>query len=106
MGGEIMRMILKFNKKQRYLALVFGRKALRPEHALHAALARPLLTRHERNSRAGFGDLSLQLGVLPIPIDDYPQNEKTRFDDLERIRQHFKFIRCEPSQRERLLQQY
>jgi hypothetical protein len=32
--------------------------------------------------------LALQLGVLPIPIDDYPQNEKTRFDHLERIRQH------------------
>lgn len=48
--------------------------------------------------------LSLQLGVLPIPIDDYPQNEKTRFDHLERIRQHLKFIRCDASQRERLLQ--
>jgi hypothetical protein len=35
-------------------------------------------------------NLSLQLGVLPIPIDDYPQNEKTRFDHLERIRQHLK----------------
>ena len=23
-----------------------------------------------------------------IPIDDYPQNEKTRFDHLERIRRH------------------
>ena len=23
-----------------------------------------------------------------IPIDDYPQNEKTRFDHFERIRQH------------------
>jgi hypothetical protein len=49
-------------------------------------------------------NLSLQLGVLPIPIDDYPQNEKTRFDHLERIRQHLKFIRCDASQRERLLQ--
>ena len=47
--------------------------------------------------------LSLQLGVLPIPIDDYPQNEKTRFDHLERIRQHLKFSRCDASQRERLL---
>ena len=49
-------------------------------------------------------NLSLQLGVLPIPIDDYPQNEKTRFDHLERIRQHLKFIHCDASQRERLLQ--
>ena len=49
-------------------------------------------------------NLSLQLGVLTIPIDDYPQNEKTRFDHLERIRQHLKFIRCDASQRERLLQ--
>jgi Domain of unknown function (DUF4158) len=48
--------------------------------------------------------LSLQLGVLPIPIDDYPQNEKTRFDHLERICQHLKFSRCDESQREQLLQ--
>ena len=48
--------------------------------------------------------LSLQLGVLPIPIDDYPQNEKTRFDHLERIRRHLQFSRCAASQRERLLQ--
>ena len=44
--------------------------------------------------------LSLQLGVLPMPIDDYPQNEITRFDHLERIRQHLKFSRCDASQRE------
>jgi hypothetical protein len=49
-------------------------------------------------------NLSIQLGVLPIPIGDYPQNEKTRFDHLERIRQHLKFSRCDASQREQLLQ--
>jgi len=40
---------------------------------------------------------------LPIPIDDYPQNEKTRFNHLERIRQHLGFVRCDAPQRERLL---
>ena len=29
-----------------------------------------------------------QLALLPIPPDSYPQNEKTRFEHLERIRQH------------------
>ena len=29
-----------------------------------------------------------QLGLLPMPIDAYPQNEKTRWEHLERIRQH------------------
>jgi TnpA family transposase len=47
--------------------------------------------------------LGSQLGLLPIPIDDYPQNEKTRFDHLERIRQHLGFVRCDAPQRERLL---
>ncbi|HYI97098.1 MAG TPA: DUF4158 domain-containing protein [Bryobacteraceae bacterium] len=47
--------------------------------------------------------LGSQLGLLPIQIDDYPQNEKTRFDHLERIRQHLGFVRCDAPQRERLL---
>ena len=61
--------------------------------ALHAAVARPLLTRTREIPEPVLETLSLQLGVLPIPIDDYPQNEKTRFDqgkyhfDLERMRQ-------------------
>ena len=44
-----------------------------------------------------------QLGLLPISLDDYPQNEKTRFEHLERIREHLGFIRCDAPQRERLL---
>ncbi len=44
-----------------------------------------------------------QLGLLPISLDDYPQNEKTRFEHLERIRQHLGFVRCDAPQRERLL---
>ncbi len=44
-----------------------------------------------------------QLGLLPIPIDAYPQNEKTRGEHLERIRQYLGFVRCDAPQRERLL---
>jgi hypothetical protein len=44
-----------------------------------------------------------QLGLLPISLVDYPQNEKTRFEHLERIRQHLGFVRCDAPQRERLL---
>lgn len=47
--------------------------------------------------------LASQLGVLPISIDNYPQNEKTRFEHFERLRQHLKFIRCDADQRARLL---
>ena len=36
-----------------------------------------------------------QLGLLAIPIEDYPQNEKTRWEHLERIRQHLGFSRCD-----------
>jgi TnpA family transposase len=32
-----------------------------------------------------------QLGLLPIAPDNFPQNEKTRFEHLERIRQHLGF---------------
>jgi hypothetical protein len=44
-----------------------------------------------------------QLGLLPIAPDNYPQNEKTRFEHLERNRQHLGFVRCDAPQRERLL---
>ena len=44
-----------------------------------------------------------QLGLLPLSIDAYPQNEKTRWDHLERIRQYLGFVRCDAPQRERLL---
>jgi hypothetical protein len=44
-----------------------------------------------------------QLGLLPISLESYPQNEKTRFEHLERIRQHLEFVRCDASQRDRLL---
>jgi hypothetical protein len=44
-----------------------------------------------------------QVGLLPISLDSYPQNEKTRFEHLERIRKHLRFVRCEAPQRERLL---
>lgn len=44
-----------------------------------------------------------QLGLLPISLDAYPQNEKTRFEHLDRIRQHLGFVRCDAPQRERLL---
>ena len=47
--------------------------------------------------------LARQLGLLPMPIDDYPQNEKTRWEHLERIRQHLQFRRCDDLQRQRLL---
>jgi Domain of unknown function (DUF4158) len=39
--------------------------------------------------------LARQLGLLPMPIDDYPQHEKTRWEHLERIRQHLHFRRCD-----------
>jgi Domain of unknown function (DUF4158) len=44
--------------------------------------------------------IASQLGVLPMPIEGYPQNEKTRFEHLERIRQHLKFARCGALQRQ------
>jgi hypothetical protein len=44
-----------------------------------------------------------QLGLLPLSIDAYPQNEKTRWEHLERIRQYLGFVRCDAPQRERLL---
>jgi hypothetical protein len=47
--------------------------------------------------------IASQTGVLPLPIDSYPQNEKTRFEHLERIRRHLGFVRCDATQRDRLL---
>jgi hypothetical protein len=44
-----------------------------------------------------------QLGLLPISLESYPQNEKTRFEHSERIRQHLAFVRCDAPQRDRLL---
>jgi TnpA family transposase len=44
-----------------------------------------------------------QLGLLPMGIDEYPQNEKTRFEHLERIRQFLNFTQCGPAERERVL---
>ncbi len=44
-----------------------------------------------------------QLGLLPISITDYPRNEKTRFEHLDRIREHLGFARCDEPQRQRLL---
>ncbi len=47
--------------------------------------------------------LAPQLGLLPMPLTDYPQDDKTRAAHLERIRQHLGFVRCDPAQRQRLL---
>jgi hypothetical protein len=47
--------------------------------------------------------IAAQMGVLPLSIDSYPQNEKTRFEHLERIRRHLGFVRCHSAQRDRLL---
>ena len=47
--------------------------------------------------------IASQTGVLPLSIDGYPQNEKTRFEHLERIRRHLGFVRCDFAQRDRLL---
>jgi TnpA family transposase len=47
--------------------------------------------------------IASQTGVLPLPIDGYPQNEKTRFEHLERVRRYLGFIRCDAVQRDRLL---
>jgi hypothetical protein len=47
--------------------------------------------------------LARQLGLLAMSIDDYPQNEKTRWEHLERIRQHLRFQQCDDFQRRRLL---
>ena len=47
--------------------------------------------------------IAWQLGVLPLPIDDYPHNEKTRWEHLERIRLHLGFVPCDAGQRDRLL---
>jgi len=46
--------------------------------------------------------LGSQLGVLAMQIPDYPQNEKTRWEHLERIRQHLDFSKCDEAQREPL----
>ncbi len=47
--------------------------------------------------------LATQIGVLPMPLGEYPQDDKTRSAHLERIRQHLGFVRCDPMQRQRLL---
>jgi hypothetical protein len=48
--------------------------------------------------------IASQLGVLPMPLDTYPHNEKTRFEHVERIREHLHFRRCDATQRQRLLE--
>jgi TnpA family transposase len=48
--------------------------------------------------------LGSQVGLLPLSLESYPQNEKTRFEHLERIRQYLGFVRCDAPQRDRLLQ--
>jgi hypothetical protein len=40
--------------------------------------------------------LAVQLGVLPLPIDAYPQNAKTRWEHLERIRLHLGLCHAMP----------
>ena len=47
--------------------------------------------------------LATQIGVLPMPLGEYPQDDKTRSAHLERIRQHLGFVRCDPTHRQRLL---
>ena len=47
--------------------------------------------------------LATQIGVLPMPLDDYPQDDKTRSAHHERIRQYPGFLRCDRTQRQRLL---
>lgn len=48
--------------------------------------------------------IGAQLGLLPLSLESYPQNEKTRFEHLERIRHHLGFVRYDAPQRDRLLQ--
>jgi Domain of unknown function (DUF4158) len=38
-----------------------------------------------------------------MSIDDYPQNEETCWEHLERIRQHLRFQQCDSFQWQRLL---
>lgn len=52
--------------------------------------------------RAVLEMLAPQLGVLAMPIPEYPQNEKTRWEHMERIRQHLGFIKCEEAHRQQL----
>ncbi len=46
--------------------------------------------------------VATQVGVLPIPLDGYPQHENTRYEHCERIRQYLQFVRCDAMQRDRL----
>lgn len=46
--------------------------------------------------------VATQVGVLPIPLDGYPQHEHTRYEHCERIRQYLQFVRCDATQRDRL----
>jgi hypothetical protein len=48
--------------------------------------------------------LAPQLGLLPMPITDYPRDEKTRWTHLERIRRHRGFTRCDRGHRQQLLE--
>jgi Domain of unknown function (DUF4158) len=48
--------------------------------------------------------LAPQLGLLPMPITDYPRDEQTRWTHLERIRRHLGFVRCDRGQRQLLLE--
>jgi dTDP-4-amino-4,6-dideoxygalactose transaminase len=41
-------------------------------------------------------------GITPLPIPDYPQNEKTRWEHLERIREHLGFVKCDEAARQHL----
>jgi hypothetical protein len=47
--------------------------------------------------------LAPQLGVLAMSIPEYPQNEKTRWEHLERVCRHLGFSKCDEARRERLL---
>jgi len=47
--------------------------------------------------------LAAQLGLLPMPLADYAQDDKTRAAHLERLRQHLGFVRCDRVQRQSLL---
>lgn len=46
--------------------------------------------------------LAPQVNSAVVPIPEYPHNEKTRWEHLERIRCHLGFVKCEETQRQRL----
>jgi hypothetical protein len=80
-----------------------GQQTLLRRAALHLALARLLPGRHSRAAYHGARDPRPPAEPLGHVDRRYPQNEKIRWEHLERIGQHLLFQQCDDFQRQRFL---